>query len=117
MLHIYGADRVWLSRLVGRPRSAMFDPGESWTLASLREAWRELRRQWVEWVDSVEDPRARLSYQNLSGQPFQVELWQVVFHVVNHATYHRGQITTMLRQLGYSPVPTDLHTFYLTAAK
>jgi uncharacterized damage-inducible protein DinB len=117
LVHIYGADRVWLSRLVGRPRLRMFDPGESWTLESLREDWRELRRGWLEWADSVKDARANLAYRNLSGEPFEVELWQVVFHVVNHATYHRGQITTMLRQLGYKPVPTDLHTFYLNAAK
>jgi uncharacterized damage-inducible protein DinB len=117
LIHIYGADRIWLSRVAGRPRTRLFDPGEEWTLQTLRHDWADVRRQWLDWLDSVEDVRARLAYRNLAGEPFDVELWQVVFHVVNHGTYHRGQITTMLRQLGYVPAPTDLHTFYLAAAK
>ena len=45
-----------------------------------------------------------LEYKNLAGQAHSLPLWQVVLHVVNHATYHRGQITTMVRQLGHTPV-------------
>jgi uncharacterized damage-inducible protein DinB len=117
LAHIYCSDRVWLSRAVGKPRTTLADPGESWSLDILEAGWQHVARQWFEWTDSVEDVRAKLAYRSLSGQPFELPMWQMVFHVVNHATYHRGQITTMLRQAGYAPVPTDLHTFYLTAAK
>jgi hypothetical protein len=48
------------------------------------------------------------------GMTGALPYWQVILHVVNHASYHRGQITTMLRQLGKSPVSTDLHTYYLS---
>jgi uncharacterized damage-inducible protein DinB len=117
LVHIYCSDRVWASRAVGRPLTRLAEPGETWSLDILQTGWQQVGRQWLEWSDSVQDVRAKLAYRNLSGQPLEIELWQMVFHVVNHATYHRGQITTMLRQLGYTPVPTDLHTFYLTAAK
>jgi len=53
-----------------------------------------------------------VAYKNIKGEPFQSPVWQIVLHIVNHASYHRGQITTMLRQLGHTPVPTDLIAFY-----
>jgi uncharacterized damage-inducible protein DinB len=39
-------------------------------------------------------------------------LWQALQHLVNHGSYHRGQVTTMLRQVGAGPVSTDLIVFY-----
>jgi uncharacterized damage-inducible protein DinB len=49
----------------------------------------------------------------LSGQPGSTVFWQMAQHVVNHATYHRGQVTTMLRQLGVEPAQAmDLIAFY-----
>lgn len=41
--------------------------------------------------------------------------WQLLRHVVNHSTYHRGRVVTMLRQLGAGTVSTDLVLFYRTA--
>ena len=49
-----------------------------------------------------------LSYVNLQGQTFAYPLRRMLQHVVNHGTYHRGQITTLLRQLGAAPLATDL---------
>jgi uncharacterized damage-inducible protein DinB len=114
LVHIFQADRVWLSRVLGDPLPALAKSGESWTLDTLHSAWREVAAQWLAWAGSLDDAEAKLAYRNLRGEPFEMPLWQVVFHVVNHGTYHRGQITTMLRQLGYTPAPTDLHTFYLS---
>ena len=51
-------------------------------------------------------------YTLLSQQPGSSPFWQMLQHVVNHASYHRGQVTTMLRQLGREPVGTDLMLYY-----
>jgi uncharacterized damage-inducible protein DinB len=49
----------------------------------------------------------------MSGKEGASPLWQMVAHVVNHATYHRGQVTTMLRQLGAAPAQsTDMITYF-----
>jgi uncharacterized damage-inducible protein DinB len=54
-----------------------------------------------------------IEYKLLSGQPGQSPFWHMLQHVVNHASYHRGQVTTMLRQLGAPPPkPMDLIAFY-----
>lgn len=114
LTHIFYADRVWLSRLEGRPRTTMSDEGESWTLDTLAIAWTGIAERFAIWASGVADSEAILEYTNLAGKPGSLPIWQVMLHVVNHATYHRGQITTMLRQLGKTPISTDLHTFYLT---
>ncbi|HYP08575.1 MAG TPA: DinB family protein [Bryobacteraceae bacterium] len=114
LLHIFHADRVWLSRLEGRPRATMADEGESWTLPSLAVAWADIAERYRAWASNVTDAQAILEYKNLAGKPGSLPLWQVIMHVVNHGTYHRGQITTMVRQLGKPPISTDLHIFYLT---
>jgi uncharacterized damage-inducible protein DinB len=48
----------------------------------------------------------------MDGKPFETPVWQIVLHVVNHATLHRGQAMALLRQLGMKPPPTDLIFFY-----
>ena len=54
-----------------------------------------------------------MDYRLLSGQGGRSPLWQMMQHMVNHASYHRGQVTTMLRQLGAAPPKSlDLITFY-----
>jgi uncharacterized damage-inducible protein DinB len=113
LTHIFQADRIWLSRLKGTPRTTLTEADESMDLGELTSAWKDVWQGWRDWVRSVDDVERVLSYVNLKGERFSLPYWQVVFHVVNHASYHRGQITTMLRQLGYTPVGTDLHTFYL----
>lgn len=114
LVHIYQADRIWLSRVLGSPRFTLGDPEETWTLDSLGESWSSTADGWRDWVAGVSDFEQILHYKNLAGQAHSLPLWQVVMHAVNHATYHRGQITTLLRQLGHKPVSTDLHVFYLT---
>ena len=54
-----------------------------------------------------------LTYQAFNGQSATVTFWQMLQHVVNHGSYHRGQVTTLLRQLGAPPGKSmDLIAFY-----
>ena len=89
----------------------MKDQDESFTLATLETAWRRLLDEFTLTAAAL-DPAANLHYRSTSGGEYDLPVWQVIMHVVNHGTYHRGQIVTMLRQLG-KPVPSlDLHVFY-----
>jgi len=53
-----------------------------------------------------------IKYRNTAGTPFEGPLWPMLQHVVNHSSYHRGQIATLLRQLGAKPMATDLIVFH-----
>jgi len=56
---------------------------------------------------------AVIEYRLLNGTPGATPFWQMLQHVVNHASYHRGQVTTLLRQLGATPPESvDLITYY-----
>ena len=48
----------------------------------------------------------------MDGKQYESPVWQIVLHVVNHATLHRGQVVAMLRQLGMTPPGTDLIYYY-----
>jgi uncharacterized damage-inducible protein DinB len=62
------------------------------------------------WSDA--DLLRTIAYTDMQGNPYESPLWQIVMHVVNHATLHRGQVMAMFRQLGLAPPPTDLMFYY-----
>jgi uncharacterized damage-inducible protein DinB len=59
----------------------------------------------------AQDPNRVIEYKNLKGDAFAKPVWEILLHVVNHGTYHRGQIAAMLRQLGHVPPSTDFIYF------
>lgn len=113
--HLHGAEWIWLSRLQGASPTSALAHNRFPDLAAVRAAWEETEtalRAFLTGLDQAAIDRV-LDYRLLSGQPGASRIWQVLQHVVNHATYHRGQVTTMLRQLGAPPPKsTDLIAFY-----
>jgi uncharacterized damage-inducible protein DinB len=57
-----------------------------------------------------------VAFKRGNGAESGAPVWQIVLHVVNHGTLHRGQVMGMLRQLGVAPPPTDLIRYYLNLA-
>ena len=108
--HIYQADAIWFDRLMGAPTS---DLSKYVPSANFSE-WLALLDGYVKWAEGLApaDWDRIVSYRNVKGEGFQSPVWQIVLHVVNHASYHRGQITTMLRQVGRTPIETDLIMYY-----
>jgi uncharacterized damage-inducible protein DinB len=114
LAHLYGAEWIWLERFTGNSPSALPDVAQFADLASLRTAWAPLENRLLDFVNGLSqaDLELTLEYKTMKFGTYKNPLWQSMQHVVNHGTYHRGQITTMLRQLGAQPVSTDLMHFY-----
>ncbi|HUQ91886.1 MAG TPA: DinB family protein [Bryobacteraceae bacterium] len=114
LAHTFAADRVWLGRIQGNPPACFLDPEKDLKLCVLQEEWPALAGRWAEWGRGLTDDSARelLSYKDMKGNAHQTPVWQVALHVVNHGTHHRGQVSAMLRAMGYTPPPTDLIYFY-----
>lgn len=113
--HLVLAEQAWLSRWRGASPTSMPSPSEFTDLGAIRTAWAGMEKQICTHVDGVgEDGIARVhDYKLLSGAPGRSPFWQMLQHVVNHGSYHRGQITTMLRQLGAAPPQSmDMIAFY-----
>ena len=114
LAHIYGAEWIWLERFQGRSPAALPNVREFEDVASLRERWLEQEQRLLAFVGGLtqSDLDSELEYKTLKFGVYRNPLWQSMQHVVNHGTYHRGQVTTMLRQLGAEPILTDLMHFY-----
>ena len=119
LLHMAGADWIWLERWNGRS-PAKDKAWLLWTtdscadLAMLKKRWRDLIDSRAQFISELDEERleAELAFKLLSGDPSSMRLVDQMQHVANHATLHRGQIVGMIRQLGIEPPSTDL-LFYL----
>jgi len=114
LAHIVGAQFVWLERLHGRVPAGLLPPADFPDLASLTARSSDLQQGLSDYVSqlSAQDLAGNFEYRDLKGREHSNLLWQTLQHLANHGTYHRGQITTLLRQLGAKPVSTDLIAFY-----
>jgi uncharacterized damage-inducible protein DinB len=114
LVHIMGSEWVWLERWQGRSPEAKTTlekfSGERFAdLADIRALWQEIETGILGFAARVTpaDLDCALEYINFQGHAFAYPLRAMMQHVVNHGTYHRGQVCTMLRQLGASPRSTD----------
>jgi uncharacterized damage-inducible protein DinB len=114
LAHICGAEWIWLERFQGRSPSSLPDTTQFGNVSSLRAHWGVQETRLLDFVRGLTqtDLDRTLEYKTLKFGVYKNPLWQSMQHVVNHGTYHRGQITTMLRQLGAQAIPTDLMHFY-----
>jgi uncharacterized damage-inducible protein DinB len=114
LAHICGAEWIWLERFQGRSPSSLLDASQFPDAPSLRARWDELETHLLKFVHGLtqQDLDRVLEYKTLKFGVYQNPLWQSLQHVVNHGSYHRGQVTTMLRQHGAQPILTDLMHFY-----
>ena len=114
LLHIVGAEWIWLERFQGRSPSSLPETTQYPDVASLGERWGEFEPRLLSFVRGLtqSDLDRVLEYKTLKFGVYSNPLWQSMQHVVNHGTYHRGQVTTLLRQLGAQPLLTDLMHFY-----
>jgi uncharacterized damage-inducible protein DinB len=118
LAHIFGAEWIWLKRFQGRSPSSLPETTQYPDAATLGERWGEFEPRLLTFVRGLtqSDLERTLEYKTLKFGVYSNPLWQSMQHVVNHGTYHRGQITTMLRQLGAQPILTDLMHFYRESA-
>src|ERR1700693_1930317 len=109
LAHIYGAEWMWQ----GRSPRGLPPAHDVPTLAVLREKWRAVEDGQREFLRGLSEDRMAevVSYVNVKGETWSYPLEEMLVHLVNHSTYHRGQVATMIRQLGKTPEPPDYLVF------
>ena len=115
LVHVVSAEWVWCSRWLGESPSRRLDATDLNTVQDVRARWveEEARIRYV--VDQLgpEGVLRVIQYTHFDGEPHSSVFWHMLQHVVNHASFHRGQVTTMLRQLGTRPPQSqDMIAFY-----
>jgi uncharacterized damage-inducible protein DinB len=112
--HVVGVEWIWNRRLHGDSPTEIPPWMNEATPASLRAKLKEVADERAQFLTSVGDLDAPISFRDLAGNPYTQKLADVLQHVVNHSTYHRGQLTTMIRQVGVTPPRTDFIVFVRT---
>ncbi len=113
LVHTMWAEWIWLERWRGSSPTRVFAPAEYPDLAAIETAWRGIAGEQEAFLGGLTEARLaeRLTYANVQGERWTYALGHMMQHVVNHSTYHRGQVVTLLRQLGRTPGPTDFLEF------
>ena len=113
--HIWDAESIWWQRLKLSERISR--PSEEFS-GSLTEMIRKLNQQsieWKDWIDNSSETQLQhvFAYQNTKREQFKQPVYEMLMHLFNHGTYHRGQLVTLLRQTGVDKIPaTDMIVFY-----
>jgi uncharacterized damage-inducible protein DinB len=113
LVHIYAADRIWLARVQGEPRTSFVDPADR-DFVLLQAEWPALLQRWKLWLrDFTDDDVQRpITYHDMKGRPYAQPAWQIIMHLVNHGSHHRGQVSGFLRSMDHTPPPLDLIAYY-----
>jgi uncharacterized damage-inducible protein DinB len=114
LAHIYGVEWVWLQRFRGVSPKAIPGAEQYPDVPTLRKSWSEFEPTLSEFVYGLSqaDLDRIMEYKTMKFGQYRNPLWQSMMHLINHGTYHRGQITTLLRQHGVQPILTDLIHYY-----
>lgn len=117
LVHIYGAQFIWLARWKGSTPAGLPTVEQIPNVAELKDRWQKLRGEFREFLKSKtqEQLEQPFAYKDLKGNSWSEALYQQIQHVMFHSMYHRGQVVTLLRQLGEIPPQTDLIAYYRTA--
>ncbi len=103
--HLYFAEWVWYRRLKGD--SGPFHVDESLEIQEMCMKWREISALWEKEIETAHEQT--MTYRNLSGDFFSSHISEVMMHLVDHASYHTGQVMTAARMKGITPI----HTGYI----
>jgi uncharacterized damage-inducible protein DinB len=110
MGHVLAAQYLWLHRIKGLPAPDVKLWGE-YTLIKLLEMAEDVGNQWIDFVESTDNFDRELTYRNYTNDPYTNNVEDIMIHLVNHSSYHRGQVAMLLRQKGYEPINTDFITY------
>jgi uncharacterized damage-inducible protein DinB len=119
VLHMWDAESIWWQRMKLHERlvipSAAFNP-------TMQEAVNGLLSQsalWETWVNQANDLQLEhvFAYQNSRKEQFKQPIHEMLVHVCNHGTYHRGQLVQMLRALGETKIPATDFIVYCRKRK
>ncbi len=114
LVHIMAVEQIWLARWRQNWDGSFLQAADFPTLDSVRDKWKGIEADLLAYVDGLsdEDTARVIAHKTMTGAEFSMPLNEMMQHLANHGTYHRGQLTTLIRQAGGKPLATDLIAFY-----
>jgi uncharacterized damage-inducible protein DinB len=110
MGHVIAAQFLWLHRIKGLPAPDVKLWG-TYQLDQLVLLSGSAAKEWLDFVNTTENFNREMTYKNYVGENYTNNVEMIMIHLVNHSSYHRGQVALLLRQKGLEPVNTDFITY------
>jgi uncharacterized damage-inducible protein DinB len=109
LAHLLAVEWLWLERWKGRSPRVVMSPEELPTVAAVRERWQAVEQEMRQYLatlpaETLDQP---MTCTSTRGNTWTYPLWRLMIHFLEHQTYHRGQVTALLRQLGIQPPKVD----------
>jgi uncharacterized damage-inducible protein DinB len=107
VLHMWNAESAWWQRMKLQERIQAPSEYFKGSFAELCGSLGQQNYLWQDWVEQATEAALEhvFQYQNNKKEQFKQPIFQMLLHVFNHGTYHRGQLVNMLRQLGLEKLP------------
>jgi uncharacterized damage-inducible protein DinB len=117
-VHMMSSEWVWYQRWHGTSPKGHFRKEDFPMLASVKERWNLIESEMRAFIDSQteEGLQAEISYSNFSGETFRVPLYQMLMHVANHETHHRGELAAMFALMNVSHPEEEVIQYFLHAS-
>lgn len=115
VLHIASAEKIWIDFWTKAPAPAFISGTFTGTKSELIEIWEKASTGMRDFLLSYPEENFQdlIGFRYPRGGEAQMPFVQTFAHIINHSTYHRGQLVTLLRQVGYTDMSSiDLATFY-----
>ena len=115
LVHMLSSETVWLKRWHGDSPKAHLDPKDFRSLRILRDQWTAVENEMRAFIrlqteDSLVAP---VDYSNFRGEKFRVPLWQLLMHVPNHETHHRGELAAMFALMNVAHPEDEVVQYFL----
>src|SRR5712691_1069477 len=113
LCHIVWAEQLWLHRRLGKPAPAVPQGKDLASLAHVRARWDEVEAERGSFLRDLTESKLRdtIAIKPTTGGEYRHSFGDMLRHVVGHSSYHRGQVITLMRQLGVKPPSTGLILF------
>lgn len=119
IIHMWDAESIWWQRIKLQENivvpSLSFHP----TTQEAADGLLQQDKDWQNWVQQASLPQLEhvFAYQNSKKEQFKQPIWEMLMHMFNHGTFHRGQLVTILRQLGEEKIPQTDYIHYTRSRK
>lgn len=114
MKHLWGAEKIWLMRLNGNSSAAF--PEFNGSLQEIFQMGIKVSKDFLEFIENQNEDFfvSICDFKDTKGNGYSIPVQQIIHHIMNHSTYHRGQITTLGRQLNFGEIKSTCYISYVT---
>lgn len=109
--HVMESDWLWMNRFKGIPLAKV----PAWQLDNAADIYREWKIVQEDMLSVARtlavDKNKMIAFVTRKGMHYELPFEDLIIHIANHGTYHRGQLTDMIRVVGGQPVSTDYFIF------